>query len=339
MRRIWILLAGVTLAVGLVVLATTVTLPYVALGPGPTFNTLGVVDGEKVVRIEGEKTYPAPGHLNLTTVSVVNGVTVLGALRYLVSGERALVPREQIFEGLSEKELKKLNSRLFKRSENAATLAALGYLGYPTAVIVEKVQEEAAAQGELSPGDEILAANDEPVSTAEELVTLLEDSRPGDRVELRVQSGDGPARSVEVVLGSGPEPHGYLGILVTTNPAIDFEVMITLTEVGGPSAGLMFSLGIVDKLTPMPLSGGRFIAGTGTITPSGQVGPIGGIRFKMTRAAEAGAKFFLVPKKNCNEAVQADAADELRLIKVDTLADAVSDLQSLRGERPPAGCR
>lgn len=338
-QRIVTLLACIALAAAVGVIGAVVTIPYVALGPGPTFNTLGTVDGKKVVQIEGERTYPAPGHLNLTTVSVINGVTLWGALEYWVSGQRALVPRNQIFApGLTREQIKEQSQRRFDRSTSAATLAALRYLGYPTTVVVRRVEPKAPAQGELSRQDEIVAVEGRPVDSAGQLVERLSDSHPGDVVTLRIDPGKAPVRQVDVTLGPGPEQHGYLGVIVGTEPAVDFDIDVTLTEVGGPSAGLMFALGIVDKLTPESLTDGEFIAGTGTITPTGEVGRIGGIQHKMTSAYDAGAEVFLVPAKNCDEAVPG-APEGLQLVKVTTLADAIHDLEGLRAGGRPVGCR
>ncbi|MGH3670280.1 MAG: S16 family serine protease, partial [Pseudonocardiaceae bacterium] len=116
-----------------------------------------------------------------------------------------------------------------------------------------------------------------------------------------------------------------------------FTTTITLADVGGPSAGLMFALAIVDKLTPGALAGNIFVAGTGTIVPAGQVGSIGGIPLKMISAREAGATVFLVPAGNCAEAVQHVPAG-LRLVRVNTLTDAVHALDQLRGGQQPPHC-
>ncbi len=338
-RRTTTLTLSVVLAVVLGVVSGLTTVPFVALGPGPTFNTLGQVDGEPVVAIEGERTYPTTGHLNLTTVSVVDGITLFTALAFWLSGRRALVPRDEVFPpNLSEAEVERRNTELFQNSESAAESAALRYLGYPSEPVVEGLEDGAAAAGRLEPGDEIVAVEGVPVSSAEQVVAELADSAPGDTVEIGYRRGDGPPQTVPVVLAAGEEPgQGYLGIRVSDLAAVDFDITISLTDVGGPSAGLMFALSIVDKLTPGPLADGTFVAGTGEITSGGDVGPIGGIPFKMLKADEAGATVFLVPAGNCAEALSR-APEGLRLIRVATLDEAVDALEAMGDGRPTPRC-
>ncbi len=128
-----------------------------------------------------------------------------------------------------------------------------------------------------------------------------------------------------------------VGILTKDDADYPFSVEISLRDVGGPSAGLMFALGIVDKLTPGALTNGRHVAGTGTIDDAGAVGAIGGIPQKMIGAKDAGAKVFLVPEDNCAEAVKT-APEGLRLVKVTSLKTAVAALDALAKDddaRPP----
>ncbi len=315
------------------------TVPFVALGPGPTFDTLGRVDGKPVVAIEGERTYPTTGRLNMTTVSVVDGITLFGALGFWLSGRNALVPRDEVFPpNLSEAEIERRNTELFQDSESTAESAALRYLGYPSEPIVEGVEDGAAADGRLEPGDDLVAVGGIPMSSARQVVAELADNAPGDTVEIGYRRGDGPPQTVPVTLAPGSEPgRGYLGIRVTDRAAVDFEITISLTDVGGPSAGLMFALSIVDKLTPGPLADDTFVAGTGEIATSGEVGPIGGIGFKMLKADEAGATVFLVPTGNCAEALSR-APEGLRLIRVATLGEAVDALEAMRDGVPTPRC-
>jgi PDZ domain-containing protein len=314
---------GLAIALGL--LGAFATVPYVALRPGPTFNTLGVVAGKTVVDIEGVQTYPTAGHLNMTTVSVVDNVTLYGALALWMSSSSELLPRDEIFPpALSEQQVEKQNKEMFQGSETNAKAAALRYLGYPTKVVVGQVVPNGAANRKLAAGDRLLAVDGHLLSSAQQVV--------------RFQRGDSPPQEAAIVLGSGPQPgRGYLGIGVTEAPDVNFAIDITLADVGGPSAGLMFALAIVDKLTPGALTNNTFVAGTGEIAPAGQVGPIGGIPLKMIRAREAGASVFLVPAENCAEAVQRAPAG-LRLVRVGTLADAVHALDAIRAGRQPAGC-
>ena len=139
-----------------------------------------------------------------------------------------------------------------------------------------------------------------------------------------------------ITLGYTPSAtHGYLGVGVLDAPWAPFTIDFNLANIGGPSAGLMFTLAVIDKLTTGDLNDGKFVAGTGTIDRDGKVGSIGGITHKMLAAQEAGATVFLVPADNCDEAKTAHD-DGLELVKVDNLDQAVDALKhiSAGGERP-----
>lgn len=334
-------MVSVTFATVLGLLGGVATVPYVALGPGPTFDTLGQVDGTTVVKIEGQRTYPTTGQLNMTTVSVVDGVTLFGAVGLWFSGRNALVPRDDVFPpDQTAEEAQQRNAALFKDSETSAETAALRYLGYPSPV-VEAVADDGATQNSLQPGDELLQIDGTGVDSTQGVLAALSGRTPGERVEVTYRREDFPVEPVEVVtitLGPGPDPgRGYLGITLTDHPDVDFDITISLADVGGPSAGLIFAMAIVDKLTPGPLTGGRFVAGTGQIASTGEVQPIGGIPFKMLKAKEAGATVFLVPAGNCPEAA-GTAPEGLRLIKVGSLDEAVRGLTALQAGAVPVGC-
>jgi PDZ domain-containing protein len=275
----------------------------------------------------------------MTTVSVVDNVTLYTALALWVSGHSALVPRDEIFPPeLSEQQVEKQNQQLFRDSEANAKAAALHYLGYPVDVVAGQVLPSGASNGKLAAGDRLLAVDGHEVRTAQQAVDLLAGSHPGQRVLVRFQRGDTSPQEAAITLGTGAQAgRGYLGVGLTEKPDVPFTVTINLGDIGGPSAGLMFALAIVDKLTPGALTGNTFIAGTGEITAAGQVGPIGGIPLKMSRAREAGATVFLVPADNCAEAVQRAPAG-LRLVRVGTLADAVHALDQLRVHQQPPHC-
>lgn len=315
------------------------TVPFVALGPGPTYDTLGSVDGQTVITIVGQDTYPTGGRLNMTTVSVGTDLTLFTALGRWLSGRYALVPREEVFPpNRTEDQVQQEQAKAFQDSETFAETAALAYLKYPMRVIVNRIVADAPAKGELEPGDRIIAVNGRTVSGAEQVREALADTKPGQVVEVRYQRG--PATSTATITLGGREDRqsGFLGVEPANEPDVPFDIKISLADVGGPSAGLMFALAIVDKLTSGELNGGQFVAGTGEITSDGQVGPIGGIPFKMAAAREAGATVFLVPDANCLEASQR-APDGLRLVKVGTLTDAVNALDTLGTGGDAPSCR
>ncbi len=336
-RRTGTTTTAALLAVVLGVLGGTLPVPMVALGPGPTYNTLDAVDDVPVVQVDGLTTYPTSGHLNMTTIAVSDQLTMFAALGSWASGYRQVVPRSTIYPPeKSDEQVQQDNSAQFAVSESNAEVAALGLLQVPTRVVVGELTENSPAGPALRVGDEIVAVAgrqvDSPVAVAEALV----DTVPGQPVPVTYRR-DGREASAEVVLGASPDrPQGLLGVRPGIEP-LGGDITISLGDVGGPSAGLMFALAVVDKLTPGELTGGRFVAGTGTITQDGRIGPIGGIPFKMAAAAAAGASAFLVPADNCAEAA-ATAPDELRLVRVATLAEAVAGLDALRADRPVTSC-
>lgn len=339
-RRTWTLLTSVVLVVAFGLLGAFARVPYVALGPGPTYDTLATEGAVPVVRIEGEKTYPTAGHLNMTTVSVTDRISLFGALGLWVSGRYALAPREVYFPpDKTEKEIQRKNTRAFRHSQTAAETAALSYLDYPTKVIADEIVKGSPADGVIEPGDRLLAADGRPVTDAPSLSSALEDTRPGERVRITFQHPGQSPRTATIRLAPRPDdrPQGFLGVNPAARPDVDFTIDISLADVGGPSAGLMFALAIVDKLTPGKLNGGEFVAGTGEINGRGQVGPIGGIGFKMVKAREAGATVFLTPAKNC-AAAEPQAPEGLKLVKVGTLADATEALADIRAGRTPPTC-
>jgi PDZ domain-containing protein len=322
------------------VLLSAVTVPFVALGPGPTFDTLGEVDGKQVVDIQGTDVHPTSGHLNMTTVSQSDGLPLGQALTLWLSGRDQLLPRDLIYPpDKSKDDINKANSTDFKNSEDDAKYAALSYLGkYPSAVTVLTVSDKSPSAGLLEPGDAIDLVNNKPVANLKEFTAVLKATKPGDEFVVDYRRKSGEVGTATVKLGTSPDrDYGFLGIGVQDAPFAPFKIDFNLANIGGPSAGLMFSLAVVDKLTTGDINGGKFVAGTGTITSDGKVGPIGGITHKMEAAAEAGATVFLVPADNCAEAKTAHD-DDLRLIKVNTLADAVSGLKTYSAGGEPPGC-
>jgi Lon-like protease len=335
------LLAACVLAVGLVVVAVAVPVPLVALGPGPTFNTLGKVDDKPVIAVQGLPTYPPSGHLNMTTVSVTDHLTLVGVLDHWAAPDRQVVPRSVVFTpGLSDDQVQQKNAADFTTSEINAESAAVRELGLPSVVAVADVVGGSAADGKLKEGDRIAAVDGVPVADPDAVNRVLQATKPGDTATVAF-TRDGTAHSVTVTLGRAPvntaaAPRGVLGVVLARLPK-DGTVTLDLGGVGGPSAGLMFSLGIVDVLTPGDLTGGRFVAGTGSITADGVVQNIGGIQFKMAAARAAGATVFLLPTGECAAALPA-VPPGLQLVKVASLHDAVTALNDLNAGRTPPGC-
>ena len=319
------------------VLLALVTVPYVSLGPGPTFDTLGEIDGKPVVDIEGTDVHPTNGHLNMTTVSQRDNLTLGQAMTLWMSGREQLVPRDLVYPPDKTKdEIDKANNQDFKRSEDSAEYAALGYLKYAPAVTVETVNKDGASAGKVKEGDAIDGVNGTPVSNMKQFQSLMEKTKPGDEVVLDFRRKNAPPGIATVTLGSAPDKkQGVLGIGVVEAPWAPFTIAFNLANIGGPSAGLVFSLAVVDKLTTGDLSGSKFVAGTGTINSDGKVGSIGGITHKILAAHDAGATVFLVPADNCDEAKSAHEGG-IDLVRVENLPGAVDALKALSagGEAP-----
>jgi PDZ domain-containing protein len=219
-------------------------------------------------------------------------------------------------------------------SQDAATAAALSQLGIKpasTSVAVGGFSTGSPSAGKLALGDRIVAVNGTAVSTPDQLTAQIGRVKPGQAVRITYQRGGGPRQTVSITTAAAPGDarRPIIGITPTRKSVYPVTVKIGLKDVGGPSAGLMFAIGIVDLLTPGDLAGGRTIAGTGEITQNGSVGAIGGIQQKLLGARRSGATVFLVPADNCPEASQATPKG-LRLVKVGTLADALGSLEALR---------
>lgn len=326
-------------------LLSVVTVPYVALGPGPTFDTLGEIDGKQVVDIKstdgvaGDIVHPTSGHLNMTTVSQRDGLTLGQALVLWMSGRDQLIPRELVYPpDKSKDDIDEANTTDFKRSEDDAEYAALSFLKYPTAVTVESVEDKGPSAGKLERGDAIDMVNNVEVPNLEAFQEIVKNTKPGEQIVIDYRRKNGPVGTTTITLGDHPErEQGYLGVGVLDAPWALFDIEFNLANIGGPSAGLMFSLAVVDKLTTGELNDGKFVAGTGTITAEGKVGSIGGITHKILAAREAGATVFLVPADNCAEALTAHE-DGLQLVKVDTLSTAVDALNAISAGGEPPTC-
>ena len=326
------------LVVVLAAVAALLPVPYVALSPGPTANTLGAVGGTDLIRIEGRRTFATDGHLDLTTVSVLGGprqrMDIVTALSGWLDDDVAIVPEEQVYpDDETAEEAERQSAVEMTESQENATTAALRQLGIPvtTRVLVDELSDGSPARGRLEPGDVVLEVDGQPAAGGARLRALITAHEPGEQVRVAVRR-DGKRVEASIKTSAAEDGRAIVGILTKDEADYPFTVEISLRDVGGPSAGLMFALGIVDKLTPGALTGGSYVAGTGTIDDAGQVGAIGGIPQKMDGAREVGATVFLVPEGNCAEAVDT-APDGLRLVKVDSLEHAVTALDAMRAGR------
>jgi PDZ domain-containing protein len=333
-RRTQTLIVASTLTLVLAVVGLWLPVPFVTLAPGPVTDTLGKIDGVSLIEIEGRTTYPTAGKLELTTVEETPKLNLLGALKDWFDSERAVVPRELVQPpGTSEEQIQHENTQAMLDSQDQATAAALTELGIKptgTTVSVFEVPANAAAAGKLEPNDVVVAVDGTPVSSQKQLRAEIGKVEPGEDVTVAIRRGGGKPRDVTITTRPSPtDPkRPMIGVTTTEKRRYPFTVRIRLSDVGGPSAGLMFALGIVDLLTPGALADGETIAGTGTIDASGAVGPIGGIEQKVLGAQAAGAKIFLVPAANCVDARQV-VLDGLLLVKVEDLDGALDSLKAL----------
>ena len=338
-RRILTLMVALVPVIVFGVLLAAVTVPYVALGPGPTYDTLGEVDGKQVVAIEGTAVKPTSGQLNMTTVSQRDGLTLAQALALWASGNDQLLPRDLVFPPeKSRDDIKKSQDADFQRSEDNAEYAALNYLKYPRAVTVEQVNDPGPSVGKLQAGDAVEKVNGTPVPDLQAFTGLLKSTRPGDEIVVDFRRRNAAPGTARITLGKNEDrDYGYLGIAVADAPWAPFTINFNLANIGGPSAGLVFSLAVVDKLTTGDINGSKFIAGTGSISADGVVGPIGGITHKLVAAQEAGATVFLVPADNCPEA-RTVPDNTMELVKAETLTQTVDALKALTSGGEPPRC-
>jgi PDZ domain-containing protein len=334
-----VLAAGSVLLVLFGLLGAAVPVPYVAQVPGPTYNTLGDIDGSPVITIQGRDRPKTKGNLNLTTVGVSSGgLSLVQAVRGWFDDEVSVVPEETVYPpDRSEEETRAANREAFLTSEEMATSAALDHLGYPEKVVVRGLAEDSPAAEALEEGDAVLAVDGEPTPDLDTLTQVLTGIAPGSDVRVEY-SRLGRTRTVGVTTGKAPDRAGsLLGISVREMPSAPFDVDIQVEDVGGPSAGLMLTLGIVELAGDQDLTGGDVVAGTGTIDEKGVVGPIGGITLKILAAQDIGAKLFIVPAQNCAELLAA-GAPPVPTAKVSDLGDALTALGDLRAGRTPTPC-
>lgn len=323
--------------------------PYALEVPGPVYDTLGTngkgADRAPLIDIPDRTTYPATGRLDLLTVSVLGtptgGPPWVDLAAAWLNPTQAVIPLEAIFpSGSTEQDSEREGAAEMAASQRSAVAAALRRLGYrvPSTVRVGTVAPRTAAAGRLRVGDEIESFAGRPVLDACALQTrvLANGTRPA-AVTLR---RDGGTRAVTVtprrVEAGGGATRPLLGVATTASFDFPFRVRLRIDDVGGPSAGMMFALGIVDKLTPGSLTGGRHVAGTGTICGDGAVGPIGGIVQKMAAARVAGATLFLAPRDNCDEVV-GHVPSGLTATPVSSLSDALDVLEQVRATGSTAG--
>jgi len=349
-RRTATMLASTLMLIALLCAGVFIKVPYAEMSPGPTVNTLGDHAGEPVLQISGHKTYAATGHLNMTTVRVTSAdynMNLVEAVYGWLAHDNKVVPHDTLYpDGKTEEQSTQENAEEFSQSQESAKVAALKELDVPVKswVIVSTVLKDSPAEGKLHAGDVIKAVDGTTVKAPDDVSGLVTKHKPGEKVVFTIVPAKEQAaaekanrtatRTEDITITTTKsedtgKARAIVGISAGTDHTFPFSIDIKLADVGGPSAGLMFALGIVDKLTPGNLTGGKFVAGTGTIDDDGKVGPIGGIEMKTVGARDKGAQYFLTPKDNCAAAAK-DTPDGLTLVKVDTIDDALGALEDIR---------
>jgi Lon-like protease len=337
-RRGVTVILGALLTALLAVGVMAAPLPYVVLKPGPTVNTLGSSDGTEVIQVTDGKTTRSAGQLRLTTVNVQSQVELVWAISSWFSKKDAVVPRALIYPpGQTEKQVEQQNAQEWTESQSSAVTVALTKLGYPVQTYVKAVTAGGAAVGKLQPGDVLTTVDDARVTSPTTLTDAVRAKPAGTTFTVGFNRGSQAMTAKITTKTIGTDKTPRLGIEIDTKQNAPYKVTIDLDKIGGPSAGLMFTLGIMDKLEPEDLTGGKIIAGTGTIDDDGNVGPIGGIPQKLVGAKRAGAQIFLVPKDNCAEALK-NAVAGLPMAEVATVDDALTALKTFTSGGTPKPC-
>lgn len=357
----WRLATAFIALVAMAVILFWVPVPFVVSSPGPTFNVLGSANGEPMIAIEGTdpttgeevqlddaqsasvtaKAKPGQGQLRMVTVSEAGGPGNRLNFAQLVGAyfdpHSKITDYESVYPaGTTQDKVSDAQSAMMRNSQTTSQVAALEYLGWdvPATVTIAGTTEGSNAEGIVQEGD-ILLAITTPDGTRHDITrastpfTLMRTVPAGSLMTVTVER-DGVTQDLSFgsIAVSATEPGSKLGIYLTVDPSLPVDISFNLEGVGGPSAGMMFSLGIIDRLTPGDMTGGNAIAGTGTMSFDGQVGAIGGIQQKLWGAHDDGAQWFLAPAENCSEVV-GHVPDGLNVVKVSNLSEAATAVATI----------
>ena len=316
----WVVFAVIGALIGL---AITVYLPWYSVGPGPARAV------QPLIRFDDRQRFESQGNFVMTSVRLTQ-LTGMGVLLAWLDPDRAVVERGVVYPDGEDvqQERERAISQMDSSKLDAAAVVMRELEGYPEehgdGVLVESVQPGCAADGELFPGDRILSIDGAEVDTYGEARRAIRAAPSGDTLtfELSVDGTPETARLIREPCG------GYERAIVGVSMinSFPFDVSISSGDIGGPSAGLMWALGLYDLLTPGDLTGGRTVAGTGQIAPDGTVFPIDGVQEKIAAAADAGATVFLVPEDDLG-AARAGGDHGLELVPVASFDDALASLE------------
>jgi PDZ domain-containing protein len=319
-----------------------ITSRYLALAPG------SATEVAPLIHAPPDREHPVTGKLYLVTVSLRN----VGPFDYLLDkldSNVQVISEKALLGPAPRSKLNEINTQEMNDSRQTAVVVALRRLGYAVpeldqGALIQQVEPHSPAEGKLSVNDTVVSADGAVIKTADDLVAAIHAHKPGDTMQLGVQPPRGPRHTVEVTLavsppGQGP-PHAFLGVVSMTKTTfvLPFPVAIDPGDIGGPSAGLAFTLGVMDVLTNGQLTGGHAVATTGTINLDGSVGDVGGVAQKTVAVRRSGAVLFMVPPAEYAVAV-AHAGAHLKVVQVTTLEQALEALRSIGGDTsvlPPA---
>ncbi len=314
--------------------AAFVPLPYYLFKPG------SVRDVQPLITVHGDTpTFPAKGTIGYTTVSL-RQATLLGLVQGWLDKDVDIIGRDKVLQGRNIKQNEQLNLQMMVNSKEVATQVALQRLAYPVHVtvgqVVEQIERNMPADGVLEPGDVIVSVDGQAFDDVDDMTRILKTKAPGDTVTLGVRPHAGQVtKQVKITLAPSPDDpkRGIMGVRVTPI-AVDYDfpldISIDTGNVGGPSAGLAFTLGIIDDLTPGELTGGHDVAVTGTMSPDGSVGEVGGSGQKAAAVRAKGIKLFIVPRADYKDAA-AHAGKSLKVVPVDNLDQALKVLADQGG--------
>ena len=324
--------AALVLLAGLALLLGSLRVPYYALWPGP------VEEVSDLVHVEGgPPVYQLNGDVYMLTVSLQE-VNAFEFAQGWIDSEVDLVPRDHIRpEGVTPEDHRRKNLRLMDDSKLTAIAVALDYLGMPVhysgeGVVVVSVADGAPADGLLEVGDVIVEIADTTVSMSGEAIEAILANRVGDTISLTVRRED-ELIDLEVTLAEHTDNPGQpmVGFVPDTYKRtldLPFDIEIHTEGTGGPSAGVMYALTLIDLFTADDLVAGNIVAGTGTISPDGRVGAIGGVRQKVVAAQNAGARHVLVPQPNFEDAMTVKR-DNVEIHPISSISEAVHILQEI----------
>jgi PDZ domain-containing protein len=313
------------------------------LAPGDPQNVLG-----SAIKISGTDTYPTTGKLSVTAVMITDPdsyITAFDIFYGWIDKDRAVLPRERVYpDGETAAEAVREGAAEMNSSQINATAAALSYLGYqiPSKLVVVGVSEQSNAHKVILLKDQILSIDKIKLNNTTDVLRYLEDKKADEVVSVEINRSGVGVMIKKIALSPRPDGSAFIGINIQEQFDFPFDVKIKLDETGGPSGGLIFALGIVEKLTQADLIRSRNIAGTGTITTDGLVGPIGGIAEKIIGAKNDGVDLFFTPINNCQDINNPDqigagkGGKSMKIVPVATLAEAIEVLKLPESAKLPS---